>query len=132
MGAAATQRGDKSIARGLYASQVEARNIDDMVLALEVSEECNAFERSALAYLNEPRGLRQPSVDAAKLRRGWKPRMNRLIAAHCNWVDTPINNVALYHQACTERGQAAFKLLTFALGTWTIPSNIVAPRAVRS
>ena len=131
MGAAATQRGDASIARSIYAAPNKARIAQDMVLALEASEECNAFVRSALAYLNEPRGLRQPSIEAAKKRRGWQPRLNRLIAAHCKWVDTTSNNLSAYHQACTERGQAAYQLLTFALGTWEIPSNIVVPRAAR-
>lgn len=129
MGAAANQRGDASIRRSLYAELDRDLIIADLVAALEVAEGCNAFVRDALAYLVEPKGLRQTSVESAKTRRGWAKRNARLVAAHCRWVDADIRNVMAYHSACVSRAQAAYALLTFALGTWTVPANIVVPRA---
>lgn len=129
MGAAATQRGDKSIARGLYAEIESARALETMAQAIAIAEECNAFVRDAQAYLVEPKGLRQPSIERAKTRRGWAPRVDRLAAAHCIWVDADHRNAMGYHSACVARAKAAYALLTFALGTWTVPPHIKVPRA---
>lgn len=129
MGAAATQRGDMSIRRGLYSEMNRERNIAEQVAAMEVAEACNAFVRDVQAYLVEPKGMRQASVERAKSRRGWASRVERLSKAHCNWVDADSRNAMGYHAVCVRRAQAAYVLLTFALGTWTVPANINVPRA---
>ena len=129
MGAAATQRGDMSIRRSLNAEQDQAQAIKDLSLAMAVAEECNVFVRDAQAYLVEPKGMRQNSVERAKSRLGWAKRSERLGVAHCAWVDVDSRNVMRYHAACVNRAKAAYELLHFALGTWTVPTHIKVPRA---
>ena len=129
MGAAASQRGDASIRRGLHAQMEKDRELKSLALALAVAEESNAFVRDALAYLVEPRGLRQTAVEGAKARRGWACRSERFASAHSCWVDVDSRNVMAYHTASVRRAQAAYALLSFALGSWTIPSHIKVPRA---
>ena len=129
MGAAATQRGDMSIRRSLHSEHDQARSIENLALALAVAEECNGFVREAQAYLVEPKGLRQSTVERAKTRRGWIKRSEQLVVAHCSWVDVDTRNVMGYHTACVKRAKAAYELLQFALGSWTIPAHIKVPRA---
>ncbi|WP_131421381.1 hypothetical protein [Comamonas thiooxydans] len=129
LGAAAAQRGDASIRRGLHAHIEKDLELKDLARALAVAEESNAFVRDALAYLVEPRGLRQAAVEGAKARRGWASRSERLTSAHCCWVDVDSRNVMAYHAASVRRAQAAYALLSFALGSWTIPGHIKVPRA---
>jgi hypothetical protein len=118
-----------SIYRGLYAEMNDERIIAEQVAAMEVAEACNEFVRQAQAYLVEPKGLRQSSVERAKLRRGWLTRVELLAKAHCSWVDADSRNAMGYHAVCVRRAQAAYALLIFALGTWTVPANINVPRA---
>ncbi len=99
---------------------------------LQVAEECNEFTRQALAYLVEPRGLRQPTVERSKTRRGFTKRHSALVSAHCAWVDVDSRNLYAYGEASVKRSKAAYALLRFALGTWTIPDAIQVPRAVIS
>lgn len=129
MGAAATQRGDASILRGLRAGIETSREISALAQALEVAEQCNAFVRSTQDYLVEPKGMRQTTIERARTRRGWAPRNERLAAAHCNWVNVDHRLTMAYHSASVRRAQAAYALLTYALGSWTIPEYINVPRA---
>lgn len=129
MGAAANYRGDRSIHRSLYAEFEGRWALQDMARALAVAEECNAFVRDAMAFLVEPRGLRQSAIEAARKRRGWTKRNDALCSAHIIWVDVNINNSAAYIRACIARAQAAYRLLSFALMGWTMPEHIQVPRA---
>lgn len=87
------------------------------------------FSTQAISYLADPRGLRQNTVERAKIRRGWSKRHEKLTAAHCAWVDVDSRNLSAYHAACVARAKAAYDLLVFALGCWTIPDYITVPRA---
>ncbi|MEQ6436231.1 hypothetical protein V8Z74_14550 [Comamonas sp. w2-DMI] len=129
MGAASNQRGDNSIRRGLYAEIEQRQTEETSRLALQVAEDCNVFVREALAYLVDPRGLRQKTVEKARLRRGWDKRHSSMMAAHSKWVDIRSSNVQAFHYASVKRAQAAYELLTFALMGWTVPNHIRIPRA---
>ena len=129
MGVAASQRGDQVIRQSLWSAIDSKRGIKDEFLALQVAEDCNEFVRQVMAYLVEPKGMRQPSVERAKTRKGWAKRHTDLVCAHNAWVDVNSRHAYSYHSACVKRAQAAYQLITFALGTWTIPSHIDVPRA---
>lgn len=128
MGAAAQQRGDASIRRGLHQEMEEKRIRDDMVRILQITEDCNVFVRAAMGYLVEPRGLRQNTVERAKTRRGWVKRHEAVMEAHNAWVDSDNRNVYAYGQDSIKRAKAVHALLVFALGCWTIPDHINVPR----
>jgi hypothetical protein len=130
MGAAAQQRGDKVIRQQVAAAYElnDKRANEDAVRALQIAEDCNIFVRDAMAYLNEPRGLRELSVTAAKKKRGWEKRNAAVVSAHAKWVDVPHGSNA-YVCASVKRAQAVYKLLDFALGGWTVPAHITVPRA---
>lgn len=129
MGAAAEHRGNELIRRQCREAIDAQRDAENAALALQVSEDCNAFTTQAMGYLIEPKGLRQNTVERAKLRRGWGKRHTALCTAHNAWVDTDSRNAYTYHAACVRRAKAAHNLLIFALGCWTIPDHITVPRA---
>ena len=129
MGAAAQQRGDAVIGRQAYADVRARFEIEEMVRVVEIAESCNEFVRQALDFIVEPKGLRTPSIEAAKSRRGWAKRLAAVTEAHCRWVDVDHCCAAAYHAASVKRAQAVYALFTFALGSWTIPDRIAAPRA---
>ncbi|WP_157266550.1 hypothetical protein [Azohydromonas aeria] len=131
MGAAAEHRGNALIRRQTDAQGEARRTSEDTARALQIAEDCNEFTRQALAYLAEPRGLRQPTVERAKTRRGWTKRHAALVAAHCAWVDADSRDATAWGCVCVRRAQAAHALLTFALGSWTIPDHIKVPRAAQ-
>lgn len=131
MGAGAQQRGDAVIRSQLAADQKERNDIGNEVRAIEVAEECNHFVRLVMDYLVEPRGMRRPCVEGAPARRGWAKRKQKLIEAHCHWVDVDSRYAYAYHSACVKRAQAAYKLFVFALGCWRIPEHIAVPRAAQ-
>lgn len=105
------------------------RDSEDAQMALQVAEDCNAFVTKAMAVIIEPKGLRQNTVERSKTRRGWAKRNAELIAANNAWVDVDSRNLGAYHSACVRRAKAAYTLLVFALGCWTIPDHIQVPRA---
>ena len=129
MGAAAEHRGNALIrleaGRGIDARRIQ----EDEVRAIEIAEDCNAFSRQAMEYLVEPRGLRQNTIERARVRRGWKKRHMAVISAHNVWVDADSRNAMAYHGACVRRAKAIHELFKFALGCWTIPNHIQVPRA---
>ena len=129
MGAAAEHRGN-SLIRKHFADELEAkRQQEQCKFALQVAEDCNEFSTKAIAYLAEPKGMRQATVERSKAKRGWRSRNEKLTAAHCEWVDVDYRDIAAYHAACVNRASKAYELLTFALGGWTIPEEIAVPRA---
>lgn len=109
----------------------EREDIANEVRAIEVAEDCNHFVRLVMDYLVEPRGMRRPNVEGAPARRGWAKRNQKLIEAHCQWVDVDSRYAYAYHSACVKRAQAAYKLFVFALGCWRIPEHIAVPRAAQ-
>ena len=129
MGAAAEHRGNALIRKHFADELAVQRQQEQCAFALQVSEDCNAFSTQAISYLADPRGLRQNTVERAKTRRGWNKRHEKLTAAHCAWVDVDSRNINAYHAACVRRAKAAYDLLVFALGCWTIPDHINVPRA---
>lgn len=117
MRVAAQHRANAVIARQARAEVVVRGVGEDLARVFQISQVCNAFPTEAMDYLIEPRGLRQPTVERAKTRRGWGRRVNsdhRVATAHA--------------QACIPRAQDAYALLSFALGVWSIPGHIQAPR----
>ncbi len=129
MGAAAEHRAN-AVQREILQRDLREREQREMyALALQVAEDCNEFTRQAQAYLIDPRGLRQTTVERARNRRGWGKRHATLVQAHCAWVNVDYRNLLAYHAACVKRAKAAYDLLIFALGCWTIPEHIVVPRA---
>jgi hypothetical protein len=74
MGAAAEHRGNELIRRQCREAIDAQHDAENAALALQVSEDCNAFTTQAMGYLIEPKGLRQNTVERAKLRRGWGKR----------------------------------------------------------
>lgn len=129
MGAAAEHRAN-AVQREILQRELRDREQHEMYArALQVAEDCNHFTRQAQAYLIDPRGLRQTTVERARNRRGWNKRHTALVRAHCAWVDVDYRNIHAYHAACVKRAKAAHDLLVFALGCWTIPEHIVVPRA---
>lgn len=129
MGAAAQHRGDAVIARQAWANIDARRATEDAARAVQTAEDCNAFVRQAMEFLAEPSGLRQPTVEAMHKRRGWAKRQAALIKAHNAWVDADYRCAMAYLGASVRRAKAAHELLTFALGSWTIPAHIQVPRA---
>ena len=129
MGAASEHRGNDLIRRQAAAEVDAVRLRQNIALALQVAEDCNEFTRQALAYITEPKGLRQSTVERSKSRRGWGKRHAALCFAHALWVDADSRAIWEYHSACVRRAKAAYALLVFALGTWTIPNHIKVPRA---
>ena len=129
MGAAAEHRGNALIRKHFDDELVKRRYAEQCAFALQVAEDCNVFSAQAISYLADPKGLRQKTVERAKDRRGWAKRHEKLIAAHCAWVDVDSRDIAAYHAACVSRAGAAYELLTFALRGWTIPEGIAVPRA---
>lgn len=130
MGAAAEHRGNALIRMHFDDELAKQRYKEQCAFALQVAEDCNVFSTQAISYLADPRGLRKATVERAKNRRGWSKRNEKLISAHCAWVDVDSQNLYAYHAACVARARAAFDLLAWALGCWTIPDNITVPRAV--
>jgi hypothetical protein len=131
MGSAAYNRASKTVAARIAQPHVEKAARDELVRALEVALECEEFTRQAIDYIAEPRGLRHDTVERAKTRRGWAKRHAALVKAHNAWVDCGPATMAR-HALSVRRAQAAFQLLDFALGGWTLPSHIRVPRAARS
>lgn len=129
MGAAAEHRGNALISKHFADELAEQRIHEQCALALQVSEDCNTFSTQAISYLADPRGLRQSTVERARTRRGWNKRHEKLTSAHNAWVDVDSRNIHAYHAACVRRANAAYELLVFALGCWTIPDHITVPRA---
>lgn len=129
MGAAAEHRGNDLIRRQCESVVSAQRESEDAQRALQVAEDCNAFVTKAMAVIVEPKGLRQNTVERARTRRGWDKRYAQLANAHNDWVDADSRNIGTYHSACVRRAKAAYALLVFALGCWTIPDNIEVPRA---
>lgn len=129
MGAAAEHRGNALIRKHFDDELVKRRYAEQCAFALQVAEDCNVFSAQAISYLADPKGLRQKTVERAKARRGWAKRHEKLIAAHCVWVDVNYQDIYAYHAACVARAKAARELLVFALGCWTIPDDITVPRA---
>ncbi|MHB8949560.1 MAG: hypothetical protein ACYC4S_10910 [Rhodoferax sp.] len=132
MGAAAEHRAN-AVAREILGRDHSAAMQRDMAQrGLQVAEDCNEFTRQALAYLVEPRGMRQPTVERAKTRRGYAKRHTALVNAHCAWVGVDSRDLFAYSEASVKRSRAAYALLCFALGTWTIPDAIQVPCAAAS
>jgi len=131
MGAAAEHRGNAAIHRSIYAEIDEQRNIEELVRASQIAEDCNEFVRQAMAYMVEPKGLRQSTIEASKTRRGWSKRNDDVVAAHNMWVDTAASNAFAYHHASVKRAKAVYSLFVFALRGWSIPLHIKLPRAVK-
>lgn len=129
MGAAAEHRGNALICRHIDDELAQRRYSEQCAFALQVAEDCNVFSTQAISYLADPKGLRQKTIESAKARRGWAKRHEKLMAAHCVWVDVDYQNIYAYHAACVARAKAARELLVFALGCWTIPDDIRVPRA---
>ncbi len=131
MGAAAQQRGDKSIRRGLWEEMHEKEVRQDIARMIQIAEDCNTFAREGMSYLVDPRGLRQLTVERARTRRGWAKRQAAVSKAHNIWVDVDLRDAYAYTHASVNRGKAIYNLLIFALGMWTIPEHINTPRAVK-
>ncbi len=131
MGAAAEHRANAVAHQILYRDAHRDQQREMHARALQVSEDCNEFARQAQAYLAEPRGLRQATVERSKTKRGWAKRHAALVAAHNTWVDTDSRNLFAYHSACVARAKAAHALLVFALADWIIPEHILVPRILR-
>lgn len=129
MGAAAEHRGNDLIRRQCEVAYLEQRAREEAQMAIQVAEDCNTFVTQSMAVIAEPKGLRQTTVERAKTRRGWVKRHAQLVAAHNAWVDVDSRNLGAYHSACVRRAKAAYALLVFALGCWTIPDSIKVPRA---
>lgn len=129
MGEAAEHRAN-TVQREILQRDLREREHREMnARCFQVAEDCNEFTRLAQAYLVEPRGLRRATVEHARDRRGWGKRHAAFVKAHCAWVEVDDRNLCAYHAACVKRAKAAYDLLIFALGCWTIPEHIVVPRA---
>lgn len=131
MGAAAYNRASRVIAERIAQPHNEAAELRDLAAAMEVALECEEFTRQAMEYIAEPKGLRQMTVERMKARRGWAKRHAAVVKAHNAWVDCGSSTMAR-HSASVRRAQAAFQLLEFALGCWTVPNHIRVPRAAKS
>lgn len=131
MGVAAQHRGNAVIRQQVCRELDVRQSREESRRAIQVAEDCNAFVRQAMDYLAEPRGLRQKTVENSRTRRGWARRHAALVAAHNTWVDVDSRNAFAFHGASVRRAKAAFELLIFALGCWTIPDHIQVPRAAR-
>jgi len=132
MGVAAQHRGNAVIGRQAYAEAHARRDQAELARIAQIAEDCNAFVRQAMDYIVEPRGLRQATVERAKTRRGWARRNAALVDAHAVWVNAVGRDTRSWAAACIRRAQAAHALLTFALGSWTVPDHIQVPRAASS
>lgn len=133
MGVAAQHRGNAVIGRQAYSEVNARRNQADLARIAQIAEDCDAFVRQAMEYLVEPRGLRQATVERAKTRRGWPKRHAMLVDAHAAWVNVVgVRCTKTLAAASIRRAQAAYALLCFALGDWTIPEHIRVPRAASS
>lgn len=128
MGAAAEHRGNDLIRRHAAIVSDQRRRSEDQARAIQIAEDCNEFTRQAMALIIEPKGLRQNTVERAKSRRGWGKRHAALVSAHNTWVDADSRNLFSYVEASINRARAAYSLLVFALGCWTIPDHIKVPR----
>lgn len=131
MSVAAEHRANVVAQEILYRGIREQYKREDVIKAIEVAEECNAFSRQAMDYIVEPRGMRQPAIERAKAKRGWSKRAEAVAVAHSAWVDVDSSKVVAYHSACVDRAKAIYELLTFALGGWEIPNHIHVPRAAK-
>ncbi|KLR57427.1 hypothetical protein [Diaphorobacter sp. J5-51] len=121
------------IGRQAYAEAHARRDQAELARIAQIAEDCDAFVRQAMEYLVEPRGLRQATVERAKTRRGWPKRHAALVDAHAAWVDVVgARCTNIWAAASVRRAQAAYTLLCFALGDWTIPEHIRVPRAASS
>jgi hypothetical protein len=131
MGAAASQRGDKVIGQQAWVEIQDTFAINELILMSNTAEDCILFAREAWSFIVEPRGLCKSTVEWSKTRRGWNKRHLRLIAAHNNWVDISPSDVKAYHYWSVMKAKAAYDLLIFCLGTFTIPTHINIPRAAK-
>jgi hypothetical protein len=133
MGVAAQHRGNVVIGRQAYAEAHARRDQAELSRIAQIADDCDVFVRQAMDYLVEPRGLRQATVERAKTRRGWPKRHAALVDAHAAWVNSVgVRCTATKAAASVHRAQAAYALLCFALGDWTIPGRIRVPRAASS
>lgn len=130
MGAAAEKRADRAHRAVLSAEQDRQRDVEMLARYAEVAQQCDTFVQEAMSYIVEPRGLRAPTIEANKARRGYEKRQQAVIAAHNRWVGTDFRNPQEHHQNSVRRAQAVYGLLMFLIGkAWTIPSCINVPRA---
>jgi hypothetical protein len=130
MGVAAENRYKALVRRQLDDQEAERRQREDAACALEVAEECNAFVRQVNGFVADPGGLRLPTVERMKKRRGWPARLEALRLAHVEWLEARPSRAMAYHAICVKRAQAAYAVLMFLLDDcWTIPNHISVPRA---
>jgi hypothetical protein len=128
MGAASYNRGSDSIGRGLYREQKAAADLAELSSMLTRAEECETFAREAWAYVLEPIGLRSLTVESRKKRRKYTVLLAALGEAHNVWVDNQNRNTKARCCAAVRKAQAAYALLTYCLGPWTVPDKIKVPR----
>jgi hypothetical protein len=130
MGAAHEHRGNSVIRR--QADEASASHIlnEQVTRACVVTEECDEFTRAALSVLADPGGLRSRTVSAMRNRRGWPKRAEALRKAHADWLEFPQDAFARC-EVSLNRARAAYSLLVYALGTFTIPDRVHVPATVR-
>lgn len=130
MGVAAYNRASAVVSARIIGAYQDAAARQGLADALAVALECEQFTRAALAFLVDPVGMRSTSVENQKQKRGWAKRNAAMVAAHNVWTSHVPSTMARY-VASVRRAQAAYALLVFALGTWTIPASIRVPRAAQ-
>jgi len=131
MGVASYNRGSHSIGVGLYRDQTDVADLSELSAMLTRAEECENFSREAWAYVLEPIGLRSLTVESRKQRRKYAVLLAALGAAHNVWVDNQWVSTKARCCAAVLRAQAAYQLLVYCLGPWTIPDKIKVPRGLR-
>jgi hypothetical protein len=128
MGAAAEHRGNALIARQIDALITTTTEHEHAALALQIAADCDSYYRAVMDYLVEPNGLRADTIARMRQRRGWAPRNEALIKAHCAWIDADPRTLSGC-VASVRRAKAAHALFIYALAGWSIPHRIVVPRA---
>jgi hypothetical protein len=130
MGVAAYNRASQVVSARIREGNDTKQEWEQLALAQAVAEECNTFTTAAMAYLVEPRGLREKTILWARQRRGWQKRHAAVGNAHNAWVNDGHLSTAKFYELSVARAKAVHNLFVFALGTWTIPDHIKVPRAV--
>jgi hypothetical protein len=130
MGVAAYNRGSAVITRQIDGDLAEALTSET---ASRVAEQIAAVEewtRDAMAVIADPKGLLSAAIATAKTLKGWAAREQRLVRAHCAWVDSNVQNMVAHMPIAMERARAAWALLNWARRPWKCAVLTEAPPGV--
>jgi len=130
MGVAAYNRGSEVITHQIERDLADALESETASRVAEQIAAVEGWTRDAMAIIADPKGLLSSAIAAAKTLKGWAAREQRLVRAHCAWVDSNVQNMVAHMPVTMERARAAWALLDWARRPWKCAVLTKAPPGV--